>query len=141
MGTISFLLACIVVVSHIRVGSQFGVGNVLAVKAFFVISGYYMTMILCERYKRATDFYVSRALRLYPLYLVTLGIGVCCVIALGKNYVLDFLNLQVPIRMLTGTVVDKALGVFVVLSNLLIVGTDASSYTCYQQGGIVTLVD
>jgi peptidoglycan/LPS O-acetylase OafA/YrhL len=41
-----------------------------AVRAFFVISGFYMAMIICERYaERAPgDFYASRLLKLLPIY-------------------------------------------------------------------------
>ena len=46
-----------------------------AVKIFFVISGFYMALILNEKYLLKTDSYklfiTNRILRLYPLYLIT----------------------------------------------------------------------
>jgi len=43
-----------------------------AVQAFFILSGLYMALIVDARYATAADFYLSRALRLFPLYWVFL---------------------------------------------------------------------
>jgi len=40
-----------------------------AVQCFFVISGFYMALILTEKYRNKRLFYENRALRLLPLYL------------------------------------------------------------------------
>ena len=51
MGTIRLLLALFVVVTHTE--SFFGfnfTGGQVAVEIFFIISGFYMTMILNEKY-------------------------------------------------------------------------------------------
>ncbi|KUJ56461.1 acyltransferase family protein [Chryseobacterium aquaticum] len=77
MGLLRFLLALSVVIAHSE--SIFGikmVGGQLAVQAFFMISGFYMTLILNEKYIGSNGSYKlfisNRLLRLYPIYWVVL---------------------------------------------------------------------
>lgn len=68
VGVLRTSLALLVVGSHL---SAFG-GAVFAVKAFFIISGFYMALVISTRYHALpiSDFYTSRFLRLLPLYWV-----------------------------------------------------------------------
>lgn len=73
MGLLRFLLAIAVVVGHIKV--RFDVHFALlpgdlAVEVFFSISGFYMSLILTDKYHDRTTFYLNRFLRLYPVYLI-----------------------------------------------------------------------
>jgi|SRR5665213_678635 len=71
MGLLRFLLAMSVVVYH--VGPIFGMRLILgpaAVEVFFAISGFYMAMILTNKYHSSVTFYINRFLRLYPSYLL-----------------------------------------------------------------------
>jgi peptidoglycan/LPS O-acetylase OafA/YrhL len=71
MGLVRLLLAISVVVWH--TGTLFGhpvLHGYLAVQIFFIISGFYMSLILTTKYKDARTFWFNRALRLYPTYLV-----------------------------------------------------------------------
>ncbi|HEX3717448.1 MAG TPA: acyltransferase [Verrucomicrobiae bacterium] len=43
-----------------------------AVQIFYVISGFYMAMILSSRYGKPRDFYISRFLRIFPPYWIVL---------------------------------------------------------------------
>lgn len=75
MGTVRLLLAITVVLSHTRLyGTVYGhIGdNELAVKLFFMISGFLMSLVLnrTAAYRDVRTFYLSRALRLYPAYWV-----------------------------------------------------------------------
>jgi peptidoglycan/LPS O-acetylase OafA/YrhL len=77
MGTLRLGLALMVACAHITsltpyVPASLGVHAEFAVRAFFIISGFFMAMIIHDRYalRRPTDFYVSRALKLLPLYWV-----------------------------------------------------------------------
>ena len=77
MGKIRTLLALSVVMFHC--GSIFGmtlIGGQLAVQAFFIISGFYMSMVLNEKYIGTNNSYKlflsNRLLRLYPIYWVVL---------------------------------------------------------------------
>ena len=68
MGSLRFILALLVVGSHLN---AFG-GATFAVKAFFIISGFYMALVINTRYYKlpVSSFYASRLLRLLPLYWV-----------------------------------------------------------------------
>lgn len=77
MGLLRFLLALTVVLGHSS--SIFGfqlVGGALAVQAFYIISGFYMTLILNEKYVGANSSYKlfisNRLLRLFPIYWTVL---------------------------------------------------------------------
>ena len=85
MGTIRFLLAISVVIAH--AGSVYGftlLGGAIAVQSFYMISGFYMTLILNEKYIGKNNSYKlfisNRLLRLYPIYwtilLVTLFLSI-----------------------------------------------------------------
>ncbi len=68
MGVIRLLLAISVVLAHAN--SKQLVGGSLAVQAFFVISGFYMALVLNQTYASVRVFYLNRFLRLYPAYFV-----------------------------------------------------------------------
>lgn len=73
MGLMRFLLAMSVVSGHLYFLTKTDVlipGD-LAVEVFYSISGFYMSLILCGKYRdRTTTFYLNRFLRLYPVYFV-----------------------------------------------------------------------
>jgi peptidoglycan/LPS O-acetylase OafA/YrhL len=80
MGLFRFLLALSVIATHgsAVLGSTLYPGGG-AVQVFFMISGFYMALVLGGRYELTRQglmlFYTNRALRLYPAFLaVTLGI-------------------------------------------------------------------
>lgn len=71
MGILRVILALSVVVAH--VGSLFGLeffgGGVMGVETFYMLSGFYMALVLSTRYRDHTrDFYFNRFLRLFPAY-------------------------------------------------------------------------
>lgn len=77
MGLIRFLLAIGVVFSH--AGLAFGfttLGGSVAVQSFYMISGFYIALILNEKYigenKSYSLFISNRFLRIYPIYWVVL---------------------------------------------------------------------
>jgi peptidoglycan/LPS O-acetylase OafA/YrhL len=74
MGILRLTLAVYVVLGH---GGWTGLGELAKgahpVESFFLISGFYMAMVLSEKYptpRAVPVFYLNRFLRLYPLYLV-----------------------------------------------------------------------
>lgn len=79
MGILRLLLALSVVATHAGpiIGTTF-VGGQVAVEAFYIISGFYMTLILNEKYIDINNSYrlfiSNRLLKLYPIYwaIVTL---------------------------------------------------------------------
>jgi hypothetical protein len=64
VGLLRAILASLVVGSHL---GAFG-GATFAVKGFFIISGFYMALVISTRYYALPvgDFYASRLLRLVP---------------------------------------------------------------------------
>lgn len=78
VGTLRLLLALAVVVAHVKSGGLFGFpffGNTAyqAVSCFFIISGFYMALVLRTKYGDNTKaFYSARIIRLAPVYLFTL---------------------------------------------------------------------
>lgn len=77
MGKIRLLLALSVVAVHGGIIWKFQlVGGHIAVQTFFIISGFYMSMILNEKYVGSNSSYKlfisNRFLRLYPIYWAVL---------------------------------------------------------------------
>ncbi len=77
MGLIRLLLALSVLAGHAHsiLGLTFVLG-VIPVQSFYIISGFYMSLILSEKYTGRHDSYklfiTNRLLRLYPIYWVVL---------------------------------------------------------------------
>lgn len=79
MGTVRFVLAMLVVYFHVQGARYFGVplpDGRIAVQMFYVISGFYMALILNEKYRTADTnlvFYTNRFLRLWPpIFIVSI---------------------------------------------------------------------
>ena len=98
MGLLRILLALSVIINHSEnfFGLRF-IGGKLAVEAFFIISGFYMAMVLSEKYSRIEKPYFSfisgRFLRLYPVYwsvLIFIVFYSACHGLINRNYL--FLN-------------------------------------------------
>jgi peptidoglycan/LPS O-acetylase OafA/YrhL len=83
MGVFRLFLALSVLLGHTRGHGFFGLSFVyaeIAVQTFFMISGFYMALILNEKYiheGRYKTFLTQRFLRLYPTYLILI---VACVL-------------------------------------------------------------
>lgn len=81
MGYLRIYLAICVVLSHMGCNMLLSADN--AVEFFFIISGFYMSFVLNERYWEPSQnllFYKKRFLRLLPIYWI------CCLIGLGIAY-------------------------------------------------------
>jgi peptidoglycan/LPS O-acetylase OafA/YrhL len=74
IGLIRLLLAESVVMSHSYGFFGYNILNpVIAVEMFFIISGFYMAMILNSKYDEFWLFIKNRILRLYPIYITILS--------------------------------------------------------------------
>ncbi|MCX5815293.1 MAG: acyltransferase [Proteobacteria bacterium] len=77
MGFLRIILALAIVVAHS--GSFFGLkftGGIVSVELFYMISGFYMTLILNRKYIGKENYMLflsNRFLRIYPMYWVILG--------------------------------------------------------------------
>jgi peptidoglycan/LPS O-acetylase OafA/YrhL len=137
MGLIRLLLALSVVLAH---GAPlFGmtlVGGKLAVQAFFVISGFYMSLILNGKYPatRAGNllFYGNRFLRIYPMYWATLlltlaaFIMVLCLSSVLPQYSNSFAKLGIIIKAARDFSFEKI--AFIVSSSVALFGMDLSYF-------------
>lgn len=74
MGVLRTILALAVMFHHSPSTNVFWFGGELAVLIFFMISGFYMSLIYTTKYSLHENgeilFYSNRALRLYPVYLI-----------------------------------------------------------------------
>ena len=80
MGILRTLLAISVVISHTEsiAGFRF-VGGMMAVQVFFMISGFYMAMILSQKYVGKGSyllFITNRFYRLFPIFWTILIITI-----------------------------------------------------------------
>jgi|SRR5579864_509178 len=75
LGILRFLLAYLVVISHLVGGDYVAHFGFYAVRGFFVISGFLMTTVLNEVYEfDGARFWINRALRLLPPYFFVCAI-------------------------------------------------------------------
>ncbi len=86
MGVLRTYLAIAVVISHSQhIWGFFGLPPNVAVRVFFIISGFYMALISGQKYKGPNAlcaFIVGRALRIYPLFWVATLFAILVNIAL-----------------------------------------------------------
>ncbi len=126
MGIIRLLLALSVVVSHCgNIGIFSFIGGRTAVESFYIISGFYMSLIINEKYIGKNNsfklFITNRFLRLYPIYWTVLIITTLVYIACG----LIFKNHYYPTFCLYGTVFPNVGSFFyLILTNIIIFGQD-----------------
>jgi len=138
MGLLRFLLAVSVLALHCNTifGLTF-VGGEVAVQAFYMISGFYMALVLDGKYN-ATNwagyklFITNRLLKLYPIYWLTL----LCVITLGIlsfvlfkstyifNYYIAHDNLLTPTNW-----------IYFIFANIFILGQDILFFIGYNESG------
>jgi peptidoglycan/LPS O-acetylase OafA/YrhL len=68
MGFFRLWLALVVVCGHVPNNWPRLLSGTIAVSSFYVISGFYMQLILAEGYRDKWKFWLSRGLKIYPLY-------------------------------------------------------------------------
>jgi peptidoglycan/LPS O-acetylase OafA/YrhL len=120
MGTLRFLLALCVAYGHLAVPLSFPT-NDIAVQSFFVISGFYMALVLNEKYGPDAYwlFISNRLLRLWPAYFVILILSLAAVDDWKKLAVLDWSGIA-----------------FFVTSQALIVGQDLYLFLFVSNGSL-----
>lgn len=124
MGVLRLLLAIAVIIAHCSALPMLRpVSGSVAVEAFFIISGFYMSLILQEKYNKKPYrlFITNRLLRLYPVYwgVLIATCLFCFIIRLlsgPESFPIFDRYLSVPV---TGGALS-----FLILTNLLIFGQD-----------------
>lgn len=130
MGVLRLLLALTVVLGHNQLASLwFGPGVYMAVKAFFIVSGFYMSLILSGKYESIGGFYASRALRLYPLYLAVLALTWFAAVAGGSS-------VGIMISVSIWSLVHGAIASLLAFANLTMIGMDLTVLGCFQDGSV-----
>lgn len=144
MGIIRTLLAISVVLSHFPSAFLPALypGDI-AVELFFIISGFYMALVLSGRYDRSTlngvtSFYVSRFFRLWPVYILTVAavqlFALVSVFYLGRPT-----TAAAPFREWIG---NDALWALFNFFNIFMIGADiGSNMHVSEQGVRLTLLD
>src|SRR5947209_991086 len=101
MGLLRLMLACSVVLSHSGAGVVF-TGPDKAVQTFYIISGFYIAMVLdkTEAYKSASLFYSNRFLRLWPSYIFIALSTLIAKLLVEKSFASDFLDLPISAMLL-----------------------------------------
>jgi peptidoglycan/LPS O-acetylase OafA/YrhL len=116
MGFLRLFLALCVVAAHSN-DVSFSFGGREAVLLFYVISGFYMSLVLNEKYKAAADnliFYQNRYLRLWVPYVVVMFF-----VLIGYYHSGDL-----KIYTTTYSDIPFAAALYGLLSNLFIIGQD-----------------
>ncbi len=140
MGILRFYLAVCVVATHS--GELFGLkwmNGLNAVVCFFIISGFYMTLILNEKYtseKSSYSLFISnRLLRLMPIYWTVLiaHIVLCCIGFFCKD---NALSLQIYFD--HAKEIPLSGWMLFIFCNLFIVGMDVLNYLhLFPQQGLL----
>lgn len=119
MGLLRLFLALCVIAGHsgTAVFGFNGIGAWYAVNFFFIISGFYMAMVLNEKYAdiKILDFYKSRIFRIFPVYYV----GLFLTLLVSFESISEFFG--------TLTISSKF---FYIFQNLFIFGQDLSYIVC-----------
>lgn len=89
MGLVRVALALAVLLSHLPPAKVHFIGGGLAVQAFFIISGFYMALVLSGKYNTVGLFYTNRLLRLMPSYFVMLVIATVALLAFDASAVVS----------------------------------------------------
>ncbi len=128
MGLLRLILALAVIASHCGpfFGKTYLVGGSLAVQCFFIISGFYMSLILNEKYTGENYSYrlfiSNRFLRIYPLYWFVLLLSIVA----GLLFYYQFNS---PVFSVIENYVQQPLSAFslaiLILIQLFIFGQDA----------------
>lgn len=87
MGYIRLILAISVVVAHSGKLPIIGmmIGGSLAVQCFFILSGFYMALVLDRKYSDIRRFWWNRFSRVYSGYAVALGFSAIISLYIGYS--------------------------------------------------------
>jgi peptidoglycan/LPS O-acetylase OafA/YrhL len=141
MGLLRLLLALAVVLAHLPVNGGWNwMSGRQAVQLFFILSGFYMALVLHEKYPKTPAgcraFLWARAMRLFPAYWVVLCGAVAAYALIGPASVPgapNWFRTDVSVGPLTGLVLSAA--------NVFILGQDALLFTQVENGALVFAPD
>lgn len=137
MGMIRLLLAISVVIAHSTpIFGQRIWGGEIAVELFFIISGFYMSLILNEKYNtsdKTVVFYKNRFLKLFPIYWTILALTILLFIA---SYLI--LNKGVVLEHIFNNIDNLGFfSIYVFLSNIFLLGEDLLMFLGFNGDTII----
>lgn len=129
MGFLRTFMAISVLVAHAAFPLPWfgGFGAQAAVNAFYVVSGFYMALVLNEKYTRPIDnvtFWINRYIHLYPKFLVGLGLAIA----------LNVLWFGDPTRGVFQSL-SRAGAAYYIFSNVTMIGLDWTRFVCFPMNG------
>ena len=134
MGTLRLLLAISVVFAHSATPFGFAMTNgPNSVQAFYIISGFLISLVLNERYTDLSVFYRSRLLRIFPSYWLWLALTIFTLSVLW-NVGYDPTGAVAGIREIFPRL-DPIGTAYVLASNLLLLGQEWQFVLTYDAGG------
>lgn len=130
MGLLRVVLAISVVLFHSWGGNSNNyciAGEIASVQCFYIISGFYMALILNEKYKSSSLFlfYSNRFFRLMPLYYFFL------ILSISVSYICYTFNYQYKEYgqiLEYFSVLNLKSTLYIILSNLLVIGQDIGEF-------------
>lgn len=132
MGLFRLYLALSIAFQHS--GKNWGLGGIRAVEVFFIISGFYMSLILTTgKYRDYKTFIVNRFLRLYPIYFV---------VALSTLVFSFFIKIPpLPQYETYGGNFDFLALFYFIFSNLTLIAQELSLFLGIQDGHLYGTID
>jgi peptidoglycan/LPS O-acetylase OafA/YrhL len=149
MGFFRLFLALLVVCAHLYPVDKNAAINALtggaemAVCVFFLLSGFYMTLVLDNKYINNTrDFFLSRFLRLYPLYWMTLVLTLLgCWLSQYSNFIMPSgINYSFYIFFHNIFTHFNPLSFVVFFQNITFIGLDFNKFFCMNPGNSMSLL-
>lgn len=128
MGMVRVALALAVVLSHLPLASYKFLSGGLAVQAFFIISGFYMALVLSGKYKDVGLFYSNRLLRLFPTYFVMVALTIMVVYFFNGSVTI---NPELVDRIMQDPVTAIVMGI----ENLIMVGQELLFWFSIDESG------
>lgn len=130
MGLIRVALALAVLLSHLPPAEFKFIGGGLAVQAFFVVSGFYMSLVLSGKYNDTGLFYTNRLLRLLPAYFVVMAMAAATLFVFDASATAS--------RQLFANVYGHAgTAAFFTFENIAIIGQDLLYWFKIDDGAVV----
>ncbi|MFZ6012195.1 MAG: acyltransferase family protein [Bacteroidota bacterium] len=144
MGIIRFLLALSVLIVHSDpiMGIEILPGY-LAVQLFYVISGFYMTLIFTEKYAVTNRplyyFYSNRLLRLYPLYALVVALVTLLSIVYGLSLG-SFGKLQYYADQYSQSPDSLSSLMIILFFNISLIGQDWITFFNFADNGVLEFI-
>jgi peptidoglycan/LPS O-acetylase OafA/YrhL len=138
VGTLRFLLALTVALGHGHMPfGYYGTNGVFSVQAFYMVSGFLISLILCTKYDARTPeglrlFYSNRAIRIYMTYwIIFFGTLLVPVIFWWWDWQGNINSVPYYLHE-----IKPATLLYIIFTNLFIIGQEIEMWLWYDHGSI-----